>query len=123
METQVNLADITHPITLSMCPSIKAVISAAYEAKPHPDAPSSAPSSVFTLRAIFAPHSTFILSLSPLRFPHRSNRQVAGQAVHYFKFTACPLGTPRGGIKSGFGWRGDLGSNSKLLLLRFHSLI
>lgn len=31
-----------------------------------------------------------------------------GQAVHYFKFTACPFGLPQGGIKSGFGWRSDL---------------
>lgn len=130
METYINPADITHPITPGISLTIKATISSTYTCSADSSQAKLCPQITFST-FLFFPQSIihicyflclfyfYLLLLLHQVVPSSSPQFTSlpakitklSQAVHYFKFTACPFGLPRGGIKSGFGWRGDLGPN------------
>lgn len=133
METNINPADITRPATPSESPRICQLSLRVLLSSFPRNSVSSNHTPIPPLKLLLHPHrfgasSAFLLgqavpSSSPQFTSLPAPITALGQAVHYFKFTACPPGLPRGGITSGFGWRGDLQPKPRappLTLLQFN---
>lgn len=110
METNINPADITHPITPPLALPIRPLLLLPMQNHVLKSLSTS-------IDAVFSTYPALLRQVVPSSSPQHTSLPAqitkSGQAVHYFKFTACPFGLPQGGIKSGFGWRGDLGPNPK----------